>query len=235
MKTFNNYSQPDFSIHNKAERYSWAAYHLFVLLSSLIGDTLILFASLQKDAFKLNRFIVTAIQYIAVFDLAYAMTGVLPTIISLIANTWVLGAAICYLRVYLTYFIYLSGMSLIAVLTTDKWLILKWPLSTKWTKKMAHQVCCLVVVPPLVPPLLALVLDKDDVMFDFRTYTCSYGFNADIWVKLLPIISTIHLFIPNIIIVATTVPTLRYISVQPGGLQGGSGGVFLTKEILLWP
>ena len=112
MKTFNNYSQPDFSIHNKAERYSWAAYHLFVLLSSLIGDTLILFASLQKDAFKLNRFIVTAIQYIAVFDLAYAMTGVLPTIISLIANTWVLGAAICYLRVYLTYFIYLSGMSL---------------------------------------------------------------------------------------------------------------------------
>ena len=64
MSTSTNYSDIKFGLHNNAERYTWAAYQLFVLLSSLIGDTLILAASFQKDAFKINKLIITVIQHI---------------------------------------------------------------------------------------------------------------------------------------------------------------------------
>ena len=78
-------------IENNTVRYLWAAYHIFVLLSSLIGDSLILYASIQKNSFKLNKFIVAIIQHIAVCDIGFAISSVLPIAISLLADSWVLG------------------------------------------------------------------------------------------------------------------------------------------------
>ena len=203
----NNYTI--FGIHSTAERYSWAAYHFFVLLSSLIGDTLILLATVKKDAFKLNKQIVTVIQYIAVSDLAFALTVVLPGALSLIANTWVLGGAMCSATVSLAYFIYLAGMSLIAVLTTSKFLLLKDPLrSANLTKKTAHQICSIALIPSLTVPISMLIVDKDDVGFNYITYNCKYWFRADIWKKVVPTLSILTMFIPNIVIIATTIPTL---------------------------
>ena len=203
-----------FGLHCDPERYSWAAYHLFVLLSCLVGDTLILCASFQRGALKLNKFIVTVIQFIAVCDLAYAIFTVLPGAVSLIANAWVLGSVMCYVRVYSSYFIYPAGMSLIAVLTTSKILLLKYhALYANFTKKVAHRVCSLVLIPPLSIPLLFLLLDRTDVSFDFRVYNCTYSFTAGIWKRMLgPIMTTLTLFLPNMAIVATTIPTLKYLA-----------------------
>ena len=121
MTNIDNYTI--FGLHSTAERYTWAAYHLFVLLSSLIGDTLILYASFHKGAIKLNDFMVTVIQHIAVTDIANSIVGVLPRICSLIADRWVLGTTACYARVYLHYIVTTTSMSLIAVLTTSKLLL----------------------------------------------------------------------------------------------------------------
>ena len=82
-------SKSDAQIHSDVQRYFWAAYHLFVFLSSLIGDSLILYSSFQKDAFKLNRLLVMVIRHIAVSDLTYAMFSVLPSAIALISDSWV--------------------------------------------------------------------------------------------------------------------------------------------------
>ena len=116
---YGNYSL--YGIHNNAERYSWAAYHILVLLSSLIGDTLILYASFQPDAFKLNKFIVSVLQHIAVSNISIAVSQVLTTAISLLANSWVLGKALCYTEVYMCYLMYPAGMLLTAVMTTSKY------------------------------------------------------------------------------------------------------------------
>ena len=45
-----------------AARYTWAGYFLFVIISSLIGDTTILIASIRYKAFKLHKVTVTIIQ-----------------------------------------------------------------------------------------------------------------------------------------------------------------------------
>ena len=111
---------------NEAERYSWAAYHLFVFLSSLFGDTLILVASFN-DGIKVNKSILRIIQHIAVADLGFSIVHVLPTIISLLANSWVLGNTLCDTRVYLGYMIHAAGIALIPLLSIFKLFILNKP------------------------------------------------------------------------------------------------------------
>ena len=210
MVTSNDYNI--FGIHNTAERFFWASYYLFVHISAVLGDTLILYASFQKNGFKLNKFIVTVIQYIAVADLTYAVTSALPSSVSLFSGRWVLGDALCYFKVYSSYFIGPGVVCLIPVLTAGKFLILKYPTKTGiWTEKMAHRVCWSVLSVPFIIPLLLLSVDKNDIIFDYKIYTCDYKFTADIWRTVTPIMSIITIFIPNIVIVATTIPTLKYL------------------------
>ena len=137
MVTFNNFTE--FGMNNNLRRCSWAAYHMLVFLSTLLGDSLILLSSFNKNVFKLNKFIMTIIRYIAVLDIAFAIFAVFPTAVSLIANSWVLGDVICYVRVYLGHVIYPTGMYLLAFLTTSKMLLLKSPIKcSQWTTRSAH-------------------------------------------------------------------------------------------------
>ena len=138
MTTSSNYSDIKFGMQNNAERYFWASYHLFGVLSSIIGDTLILIGSFQKDAFKINKILVIVIQHIAVSDLTITIFTLAPVAISLLANSWVLGNALCYTKVYCVYFAFPAGMSLIAMLTTSKFLILRYPLrAASWESEVA--------------------------------------------------------------------------------------------------
>ena len=208
-----NYSNIEFGMHNNGERYFWASYLLFGAMSSLIGDTLILIASFQKEAFKINKILVVIIQHIAVSDLTCTISTTAPAAISLLANSWVLGNALCYLKVYVIYVTFTAGMSLIAVLTTSKFLILRYPLRAAcWSTKRAHLVCSFIWASALLFPILLLAVDKDDVRFDYRVYVCDYGYSSDAWKTIIPILCLIFNVVPNIIIVATTVPILKYLA-----------------------
>ena len=213
MTTSSNYSDIEFGMHNNAERYFWASYHLFGFLSSIIGDTLILIASFQKDAFKINKILVTVIQHIAVSDSTYTISALIPAAISLLANSWVLGNALCYVKVYVSYLAFAAGMSLITMLTASKFLILRYPLrAASWSTKRAHQVCSFIWAFALIFPILFFVVDKDDVHFDYRVYSCDYGYSPDVWKKIIPIIGFILSIVPNVIIIATTVPILKFLA-----------------------
>ena len=206
------YSDTRFRIQSNAERYCWAAYFLFGVLSSLFGDTLILVTSLHTDAFKINKLLVTIIQHIAVSDLSTTIVFLLPTAISLLANSWILGTPLCYAMVYIMYFTYEAGMCLIAALTTAKFLILRYPLrAASWSTERAHLVCSILWVYSLMIPLLFLSVDKDDVHFDYRPYTCQYGYTSSYWRKIIPINTFFVGFLPSIVIAVTTVPTLKYL------------------------
>ena len=189
MTTSTNYSDIEFGMHKNAERYFWASYVIFGVLSSLIGDTLILIASFHRDAFKINKILVIVIQHIAVSDLLYTISMSSPVAISLLANSWVLGKALCYVSVYVSYFAFPAGMFLIAVLTTSKFLILRYPLrAASWSTKRAHLVCSFIWAFALIFPILLLAVDKDDVHFDYRSYNCDYGYSSDAWKTIIPIL-----------------------------------------------
>ena len=153
--TSTDYTNTSFAIQNDAERHFWITFHVFVLLSSLLGDSLILFASFQRDAFKLNSFIVVVIQYIAVFDIAFSIFCITPRTLSLIANSDVLKDALCYTQEYLTISTAIAMAWLTPVLTTSKFLLIKYPFrSGNWIEnKRAHIACWFSLLPSVLATL----------------------------------------------------------------------------------
>ena len=100
-----------YGIKSNAARYAWAGYLLFVVISSFIGDTIILIASVKYNAFKIHKIIVVIIQHIAFCDLMVTLTTVAPQLVSLIRSKWVFGNVLRYLTVYIRYFFAGAGPS----------------------------------------------------------------------------------------------------------------------------
>ena len=189
-------------------------YHIFVFLSSLIGDSLILYASFQRDAFKFNKFILSIIRHIAACDLIYAVFSVLPSAVSLMANSWLLGRFLCVARFYLGYFSYTTELYLIACLTISKLLLLKHPIRcSHWTEKMGHVTCCLISVAPLPYLTLCAVMDWDDIKFEYKSYTCDGMYSARDWYSLLLsyIFLILNMYVPMLLILIATIPTLVHL------------------------
>ena len=213
MNTSTNYSDyATFGIHSDGVRYTLACYTIFVATSSLIGDSLILYASNQRGAFKLHKVIVTIIQQIAVSDLLISITDVLPTAISLFAGSWVLGDTLCLLQTFLIYWVYPCGMYLICLLVTSKYLILKFPLRAgSWSKRRFHKVCGVIWLCSLGGPLGMYLVDSDDVLFDYRAYSCEYQLSGDI-LKKMPLAATLATTLatvaPHLIVITASLLTL---------------------------
>ena len=136
----------------------------------------------------------------------------IPKTLSLVANSQVLPDALCCIQEHLIVFIGITIAWLTPVLTTSKLLLIKYPFrSENWTKnKRAHLVCCLCFVPAVLVTTTKVIVDSDDVSFDFRVYVCRYKSSANIWKVLLPIVAFIVFVLPNTILIATTIPTLKY-------------------------
>ena len=210
MLTLTNYSEYSFAIQN--ERYYWIVFQVIVILSSLLGDSLILFASFKKDAFKLNSFIVVVIQYIAVFDIAQSTFGVIPRILSLVVNSGIGSDAWCSVQEHIIMYLATGIAWFTPILTTGILVLMRHPLrSASWTKKKkAHMVCWLGLIPSVIVTTTELIID-DNISFDFRIYTCAYNYSSSIWKIFAPILAFISLVLPNSILIATTIPTLRYL------------------------
>ena len=197
-----------YGIDNETVRYSFAGWYIFVLLSSVIGDTTILVSSIKYRAIRLHKLIVVIIRHIAACDLLVTLfsVGIIPTVVSLIADKWVLGAPLCYILPIFSYYFVPVGILLICSMTAFKLLILNYPLRiASWSVKRAHKVCATIWVSMLILPSVPLIIDYKDIYFSYRTYDCDFGYTAAVWTWLRPIISTIFLLLPNVFVGATTV------------------------------
>lgn len=213
MITSNN--DTEFGIHSTGERCIWILYLLIVLLSSLIGDSIILLASLRYNAIKLHGLLVVVMQHIAACDLLATLSYTLPTLTSLIANTWVLGDVLGYLHLYLNVYSVQASSVFMCVLTTGKLLLLKFPVRTRgWGGRGAHLVCLGVWVTAHVYPVLRFVLDQDGLVFSYISYNLNFGSSADSpqTVKtLIRVVSMVMFYLPVLVVLLTTLPTLLYL------------------------
>ena len=131
-------------INNLGERYFLVFYLLLVLLSSLIGDMTILIASAKYDAIKLNKSIVSIMQHIAVCNILLSVSIILPTIVSLVANSWILGNYLKYPVNFLKEVCLPVSRILTTLLAAVKLFIVKFPLTAPiWTKAVSHGACLL--------------------------------------------------------------------------------------------
>ena len=180
-------NRTEFGIQNDALRYTWAAYNIFILLSSFIGDTTILVASIKYRALKVHKLIVVIVQQIAVCDLLMSAVFVFPRVVSLIVNKWVFGDTLGYIMAYGNYYFTTVGLLLIAVMTTTKLFILKYPIRAKFLSSQRSQMICVAMwILALIIPVIKVVVQKEDVRFDFRLYGCQFDLSANIWSWLKP-------------------------------------------------
>ena len=195
-----------YQLKSEAERYLWAGWTMFVVVSSLLGDTAILLASVKYKAFKLHKFTITFIQHIAVSDLILALTYVVPSFASLVADGWAFGNILCYLQPYPVWLCCQGSMFLICGMTTTKIMQLKYPLRARsWPKRKAQKICVGIWLLALYYPICFLVVDPDDAAFDYRVYFCNPVFSSPKWKLLLPISFFAIGVIPNLIIITTTI------------------------------
>ncbi|KAL5259743.1 hypothetical protein ACHWQZ_G010000 [Mnemiopsis leidyi] len=201
-----NYSdRTQFGNHDNTGRYIWIVFIMFALLSSLIGDSTILVAAIKYRAFKLHKLIVVIIQHIAVADLMVSATFLFPKIVSKIAGRWIFGKLFCNISPYNTYFATTLGIQLICAMTTSKVLILKYPLrSVSFSRGRAHWLCSALWVWALNFSLCFFIVEKEDVFFDYRIYTCDYGFSAKAWSWLKPLLFVVLVVCPNVLVIGTT-------------------------------
>ena len=198
-----------YGLESAAQRYTWTGYYLFVILSSLIGDTTILVASIKHKAIKLHRIIVTIIQHIAVCDLLVIATQVLPLFVTRVANEWVFGYFLCRVDDYAPYYFNSASILLICTMTTSKLLLLKYPLRFGTiSSKRAHMICVACWGISLVWPVLMSAGDMDIVYFSYVFYSCRYDFSSKIWKYLSPPLNLLLYILPAFLTVATSVHLL---------------------------
>ena len=208
MYNFSNITK--FGMKNDEERYLRAGWLTFVVVSSLLGDSLILIASTKYKAFNLHKMIVAFIQHIAVNDILNAVGSVVPAMFSAFYNTSSPCRIIDYFRSYISYYTAACSSVFIGALTLGKLLLLKYPLKLRFvSKKHAHTLCAGIWVVCIFVPALQLGIDKDDVIFDYRTYFSEYGYTSSLWKILTPVTALFFLIVPGVTIVVSTVLILR--------------------------
>ena len=206
---YSNYTK--FGIKNEVERYAYAGWMIFVVFCSLLGDTIILVASIKYRAFKLHKIVVVFIQHLAVCDLFDSIGNILPAIVTFIANSGGSSQDFNYVRFFITYYVNCVISYLTCAVTLGKLLLLKYPLRTgSWTTMQAHKSAAAIwmVLLSVSIPTLHLLIDKDDVTFDYRVYFCTYKYSSSVW-KILSPINSLAMFAPNIVIVVSSILLLK--------------------------
>ena len=171
LSTYGNRSR--FGVKNEALRHTWILYYYSIILATYIGDISILVATTKFNVFKVHRFIVTIMQHIAVCDLAVCTFWVIPRMVALISDQWILSDQLCRIQPYITYYFGTVCLFLTCLMAVCKLSILKFPIRPRYLQVKAsksHQLCALVWVASVIVP--AIYLDRVDILFDFRTYSC---------------------------------------------------------------
>ena len=210
LSMYNFSNRTKFGIQNDTERYPWASWLIFVVVSSLLGDSLILIASIKYKAFNIHKMIVAFIQHIAVCDLLNTLGSIAPATMSTIYNTGSPSRFINYLRSFISYYTSASSSVFISALVLGKLLMLKYPLKLRpLSKKRVHKLSAMIWAVCIFFPVLQLAIDKDDVVFDYRVYFSTYQYTSSLWKIFMPVSALIFLIAPVVTVVVSTVLILR--------------------------
>ena len=206
-----DYSNFDlFGIKDDTERFLYATWLIFVVTCSLFGDTIILVSSIRYSAFRLHHTVVVFIQHLAVCDLLSVIGNIFPALISLLYNTSGSSIALKYIRFFVNYWVFTVSPALTSFMTLSKLLLLRYPLRARtWSKRQAHLLCISLWILSLSVPVLHLLVDTADVVFDFRCYIYNYKYSSNIWKIAMPVTALLAHLCPNICIITSTILLLR--------------------------
>ena len=189
-------------IANEAERVILTTWNIAVILTSLIGDSIVLIATTKYHAIKLHRVLVTLIQHLAISNLLQTLFKVLPLTPTFTLDTWVMGTFLCHVEDHIGMICSTAALLLTCCLSTIKLLLVKFPLRVGyWSVKFGHKICVVMWTITLVwylPGLTGkLVYIRDTIHFSKNEYQCNYNMTSPAlphWIRLYLIASYLLLY-----------------------------------------
>jgi hypothetical protein len=238
----------DYGIHNTGERSVWIIFLLLVLLSSLIGDSIILISSIRYNAIKLYEFLVVVIQHIAACDILSSISYVFPTMVSLIANKWVLGDFVARAQYFLDLYSVSGSNIFICALTCSKLMMLQYPLKIGlWTTRKGHIVCSAIWLISLIILIVRSVLlgsNGSGPIFNYKSYSINfYGSPSEYSWREKLILNGMNVVIRDIPVVLTIIATCftavhlfrsRKAAARSGGRQRWQGLVTVVATATVY-
>ena len=187
------------------ERYLLISWCSVVLFGCLIGNTIILLATVRCKTIRLDQTSLVLIKNIAVSDILMGIFGVHPVLASLIHGACPYGSIPCYIFHYLQVPVYLSAVLLICGLHLNKLYTVVYPLSTVGRSSRAgHVISATAWLLCTLFPATQIIVDFKPVMYAVKTYRCMYSYQDAVWNWLLPLIGAVSTAFPNILVGGTT-------------------------------
>ena len=119
-----------------------------VLFTSLIGDSIILLATIKYRAIKQHKVVIAVMQHMAVCDLLQTIFRVLPMILVTcigphdLFSSYLGEVLFCHILTNTTWITNTVTIMLTCALTMLKLVIVKYPLRTRsWSSKLGHKIC----------------------------------------------------------------------------------------------
>ena len=216
------YSKKSYALTSAPVRYIWAGYFIFVIISSLLGDSVILIASLRYKAIELHKALVVIINHVAICDLMVTVVLCIPTAASLITGMQVFGDDLCKITCFLNYYIHQTSTLLICAMVICKLMIIKYPLRSRLiTTERSHKICVSCWLAPVFLITPALIVDMNDVHFSYLGYICTYGRTSRIWRLISPFTAVVFQVIPTSLVVVMT--TLLVVIAKKVALRARTG------------
>ena len=167
-----------YAIRDDEERSLLILWNFIVVMSSLIGDSIILIATIKYKAIKLHKLVVIVMQHMAVCDLIQTVFRVFPITLALISDRWVVGELLCHVQESVSWVCGSVTMLLTCAMTTLKLITVKYPLRA-WPTRIGHKICAYLWLLELflcTPALVVTLLyTRDTIYFSYIEYDCNYN------------------------------------------------------------
>ena len=214
---------------DEGEVVVWTVYHVVITLLSLSGDVIILVGTYKYKAIKMNRVIVVIIQHLAAADLLMTFTRVVPIIVSLIGEGWILGTFLCFVNMGLAYVTGPTMSVLTCVLSTTKLITLQYPLRARtWSTKRGHVISLLAWFSSFLTPTQVvnmIITTEKSLYFDYIHYNCYVDHTHSgipIWLMNLQYISVAIIFSIKVSLMIITTVLLFYKASKAADKRGRS-------------
>ena len=184
------------------ERVVLAGWGMLCTVLGLSGNLLIVLTTSKFNPIsQIDTCTVIFIKHLAIADILYIVTRILPATISHIAGGWVLGAVFCDIEGHIYFVALLASGNLVLAITSFKLFVLTFPLKARTLSSCApHLITAIIWIHSSMVAFLSLVLKVPSVVNPKIETICEATLNNTVKLEYsLGVVKNVQLWIPAIL------------------------------------
>ena len=212
---------PDYQNYTRTslEGFLLLAWTSISFVLGIFGNILVLVAAYRRGI-RIDKTSLLVIKNLASSDILFNLIWVLPTLTTLIADTWVLGNTVCHVTTYLQYTTAIATICFITIFSLNKFIRCKFPLkSWKISTAAGYLITTAVWTFAFVHPAMYFVgnlvrEDKRRIMLYPPKSSCDYYHGLDLstyWQRIDLLCAVLYTFLPSMILIVVNVGLIRLV------------------------